>query len=184
VLVLVDQDAVVADFDGGFELIWRERYPDRPFVEPAARRSFYIRDDYPAEYGDEIRAIHTAEGFISGLAPVQGALDALRAMLVVGHDVRICTSPLSTFRFCVTEKFQWVHDHLGADWVNRLIITKDKTLVRGDVLIDDKPEVTGALVPLWEHLVFEAPYNVGAPGRHINWGNWRGVLAEVEHGLC
>ena len=142
-LVLVDQDAVLADFDGGFDATWRESYPERPFVTAAERRHFYIRDDYPAEYGDDIRAIHTTEGFILGLSPMPGALEALADMLVAGHDVRICTSPLSAFRFCVVEKYQWVHDNLGTDWVGRLIITKDKTLVRGDVLIDDKPEVTG-----------------------------------------
>lgn len=182
-LVLIDQDAVLADFDGGFDAIWRESYPERPFVPAADRRHFYIRDDYPAEYRDDIRAIHTAQGFILGLSPMPGALEALADMLAAGHDVRICTSPLSAFRFCVFEKYQWAHDNLGPDWVGRLIITKDKTLVRGDVLIDDKPEVTGTLVPTWEHLVFDAPYNVDAPGRHISWSNWRKVLGDVEVGL-
>jgi 5'-nucleotidase len=100
-------------------------------------------------------------------------------MLAAGHDVRICTSPLSGARFCAAEKIQWVHDRLGPEWERRVIITKDKTLVRGDVLIDDKPEVTGALVPTWEHLVFEAPYNIGAAGWRINWGNWSEVLAQA-----
>jgi 5'-nucleotidase len=42
-------------------------------------------------------------------------------------------------------------------------------------LIDDKPEVTGSLVPSWQHLVFEAPYNTVAIGRRINWSNWQQV---------
>ena len=98
-------------------------------------------------------------------------------MLDAGHDVRICTAPLSRFTHCVPEKFQWVEDHLGPEWVARIVLTKDKTLVRGDVLIDDKPEVTGRLVPTWEHLVFEAPYNTASRGRRVNWGNWREFLA-------
>jgi len=111
---------------------------------------------------------------------VAGALDARADMLRAGHDVRICTSPQTAFRFCVSEKYQWTYDRLGPKWVERLILTKDKTLVRGDVRIDDKPEVTGALVPVWEHRVFERPCNTGAPGRRITWDNWREVLAEVE----
>jgi 5'-nucleotidase len=99
----------------------------------------------------------------------------MAAMLDAGHDVRICTAPLSRFTNCVGEKFQWVVNHLGPSWVERIVLTKDKSLVRGDVLIDDKPEVTGSLVPSWQHLVFEAPYNTVAIGRRINWSNWQQV---------
>jgi len=31
--------------------------------------------------------------------------------------------------------------------------------VRGDVLIDDKPKITGAHFPVWKQLLFDAPYN-------------------------
>jgi 5'-nucleotidase len=103
-------------------------------------------------------------------------------MLAAGHDVRICTSPLTRFENCVPEKFLWVQRHLGDDWVQRIILTKDKTLVRGDVLIDDKPEVTGRLEPSWEHIVFEAPYNTASNARRLNWANWAQVFRDVELG--
>jgi hypothetical protein len=34
---------------------------------------------------------------------------------------------------------------------------------------------SGSLVPSWQHLVFEAPYNTVAIGRRINWSNWQQV---------
>jgi 5'-nucleotidase len=179
-LVLIDQDGVLADFDRGVNLLWHEKFPDRAVVDLALRRNFYLRDDYPAEYRADIKDLQASAGFILGLPPVPGALVALKTMLGAGHDVRICTAPLSRFTNCVVEKYQWVQEHLGPEWVRRVVLTKDKTLVRGDVLIDDKPEVTGSLVPTWEHLVFEAPYNVAAKGRRINWENWQQVLGEVE----
>jgi 5'-nucleotidase len=179
-LVLVDQDGVLADFDRGFNLAWQERFPHRAVLDLALRKNFYLHDDYPAGYRAEIRDIQASAGFILNLPPIPGALAALKALLDAGHDVRICTAPLSRFTNCVGEKFQWVVDHLGPAWVDRIVLTKDKTLVRGDVLIDDKPAVTGALDPLWEHLVFEAPYNVAATSRRINWSNWRQVLQQVE----
>ena len=179
-LVLVDQDGVLADFDRVFDLAWRERFPERDLVEPASRKNFYLRDDYPAEYRADIKQVQASAGFILGLPPVPGALAAMDDMLAAGHDVRICTAPLTEFTHCVTEKYQWVQDNLGPEWVRRIVLTKDKTLVRGDVLIDDKPQVTGCLAPTWEHVVFEAPYNLGAVGRRINWDTWRRVLAEVE----
>jgi len=126
--------------------------------------------------------IQTSPGFILGLQPVPGALQALHEMQEAGDDVWILTSPLTRYNNCVGEKFAWVDRHLGSDWVRRVILTKDKTMVRGDVLIDDKPEVTGCLTPTWEHLVFEAGYNVGAPHRRVNWDNWRLVLDQVRLG--
>ena len=32
---------------------------------------------------------------------------------------------------------------MGKDWRNRMILTKDKTIIAGDLLFDDKPKITG-----------------------------------------
>jgi 5'-nucleotidase len=93
-------------------------------------------------------------------------------------DVRICSSPLSQFENCVAEKYLWVERHLGREATNRLILTKDKTLVHGDLLIDDKPAIEGAMKPRWKHILFDAPYNREVADRpRITWKNWRSVLA-------
>ena len=34
---------------------------------------------------------------------------------------------------------------MGKDWCNRMILTKDKTIVAGDLLFDDKPKITGKI---------------------------------------
>ena len=44
------------------------------------------------------------------------------------------------------------------DWKRRVVITSDKTLVRGALLIDDKIEVTGCQEPEWAHLIFARPF--------------------------
>lgn len=48
--VLVDVDGVLADFDRGFLHLWRTAHPDRPWLAPAARRHFYLREDYPSAW--------------------------------------------------------------------------------------------------------------------------------------
>jgi 5'-nucleotidase len=58
-------------------------------------------------------------------------------------DVHILTAPSIYNPLCYTEKRLWVEDHLGFDAVNRLIIAPDKSLLRGDVLIDDQAEGRG-----------------------------------------
>jgi 5'-nucleotidase len=97
------------------------------------------------------------------LPPITGATEALRALLEQGHDVRICTSPLNQYRNCVPEKYEWIERHLGPEFVTRMIVSKDKTIVYGDVLVDDNPSVKGPCLAKWQHVIFDQPYN-----RHVD----------------
>lgn len=178
-LILLDQDGVLADFERGFYNAWNAMPRPCPAVELAQRQSFYLREDYPASVRADIEAIYTAPGFFRELPPHEGALQGFKAMLERGHDVRICTSPLSNYRNCVAEKYEWVEQHLGLEFVTKIILTKDKTWVRGDVLIDDKPEVLGALQPVWQHLVLDQPYNRRSASTRVHWDNWADVVERL-----
>jgi 5'-nucleotidase len=177
-IILLDQDGVLADFEHGFLAAWREHYPDIAPIEFEQRRDFHIRVDYGPALSPKAEALYTAPGFIRDLPAVPGAVEAFHALLALGIDVRICTSPLSQYENCVAEKYQWVEKNLGREATQRLILTRDKTLVRGDLLIDDKPRIEGAVRPQWKHILYDAPYN-----RHVrevprlSWENWRVALA-------
>lgn len=43
--------------------------------------------------------------------------------------------------------------------LSRLIITRDKTHVQGEILVDDKPQVTGRKAAVWKHVLFNQSYN-------------------------
>lgn len=159
-LILIDQDGVLADFEQGVNLAYQAKF-DSPLPPlPHGRQHFYLADDYP-EHKETLRQIYTTQGFFENLPPIKGAIDALQTLLKAGKDVRICTAPISEYRHCVAEKFAWVEKHLGLEWTQRIILTKDKTWVRGDVLIDDKPVITGSLIPTWEHWHYAHQYNKG-----------------------
>jgi 5'-nucleotidase len=177
-LILLDQDGVLADFEHAFLDAWRARHPDIAPVEYEDRRSFHLLEDYPQALRAKAEAIYTAPGFIRGLPPVPGAIEAVRELIALGLDVRICSSPLRQYDHCVLEKYQWIEHHLGRDATERLILTRDKTLVQGDLLIDDRPSITGAMRPRWQHILYDAPYNRQETGRQrLTWQNWRNVLA-------
>lgn len=177
-LVLLDQDGVLADFEHAFIAAWRERHPEIAPVAFENRTSFHILDDYPPELRAKAEAIYTAPGFIRNLPPVPGAIEAWRDLNALGLDVRICSSPLRQFENNVAEKFLWVEKHLGRAATEKLILTRDKTLVQGDLLIDDRPEIVGAVRPRWQHILYDAPYNRHVADRpRLNWQNWRNVLA-------
>lgn len=48
-------------------------------------------------------------------------------------------------RVCVFFQYAWVEKHLGRDFLEQVILTRDKTLIAGDLLIDDKPDIQGEL---------------------------------------
>jgi 5'-nucleotidase len=190
-LILIDQDNVLADFETGFRAAWEASGHPHPALPPHARKSFYVKQDYPAHLAPAVEAIYTAPGFFRALPPLPGALAGIAGLLEAGHDVRICTSPLQAYHHCVTEKFEWVEHHLGLEFVNRIILTRDKTLVHGDSLIDDNPRITGARAPAWRHILYDQPYNRHVPGPRMTWAgmtpdgmkldNWRDLFA-APHG--
>ncbi len=176
--VLVDMDGVLADFERGFLTIWRTRYPEKPYIPIEDRRVFYIRDQYPDAFTPLIMEIQYEPGFIRGLPPIPGAIDAMEAMVEAGIEVFICSSPFTQYRNCVLEKYEWVDAHLGKAWIDRVMLAKDKTLVKGDMLIDDRPIVRGIAEPSWEHVIFNQPYNRDQRGKRRlrDWEDWDSVL--------
>lgn len=176
-IVLLDQDGVLADFERGFLLAWAQAYPDQPAIPLAQRRRFRLAEDYPEHLRADVAAVYAAPGFFLDLPPIEGAISAVGEMLAAGLDVRICTAAIDDYENCVLEKFRWVERHLGRDFTHRMILTKDKTLVAGDWLVDDKPAITGSRAPQWQHVLFDAPYNRQVSDvPRLNWTNWRSVL--------
>ena len=179
-IILIDMDDVISDFDGEFYTRWNRLHPDKPVVPPEYRKCFYIKDELPEEYAGLVREINTAPGFINSLPEIHGAVQAVKEIAEMGHDVFICTSPLNAYQNCVKEKYEWIEKHLGFEWTLKLILTKDKTLVKGDILIDDKPEVTGAAEPSWEHIIFDKPYNRNINShKRLTWINWKEILSQI-----
>ena len=87
--VLVDVDGVLADFDQGFLHVWRTAHPDRPWLPPAARRHFYLREDYPPAWRDAVQAVIDAPGFYRQLPVMAGAQAALAALAALRSNENV-----------------------------------------------------------------------------------------------
>ena len=177
-IILLDQDNVLADFEEGFRIAWARVHPDIPPVAEPDRKSFQVRDDYPTRLQPKVDAIIQSRGFYRHLPPVRGAVHAVNQLLAEGIEVFICTSPLSQYQNCVLEKYEWVDEHLGSEFTKQVILTRDKTLVQGDVLVDDKPEIRGVAASHWRHVLFDQNCNRHFPGPRVTWSNWREVLLQ------
>jgi hypothetical protein len=40
-------------------------------------------------------------------------------------------------------QYAWVEKHFGPDFLEQMVLTSDKTVVSADLLIDDRPDITG-----------------------------------------
>lgn len=179
-VILVDMDNVLADLDGQFLRIWKERYPAVPAPELEEREHHWIGHHFAVEHDASVRALVREPGFLRGLPPIPGAIEAIRQMTENGFDVLVCTAPFSHHSTCLQEKQDWINQHFDEEFVNRLIVTRDKTLIAGDILIDDAPEIQGRRKPLWKYILFDAPYNQKNNGiPRLDWINWREVLSQV-----
>ena len=75
-------------------------------------------------------------GFFTNLEEIDGAIESYR-ILENYYDVWILTRPSWKNPLCYTEKRLWVENHLSLDHCEKLIICCDKSLLKGDYLIDD-----------------------------------------------
>ena len=175
-LILIDQDGVLADFDRAAMDEYTRRFPG-PSPFPSDRKQFYLADSIPRELRSRVESIYNEPGFFQRLPLITGAGEALAEMIRRNIDFVICTSPVLGNPTCLQDKYNWLVEHFGSRVARRVIFTKDKTLVRGDILIEDRPDVTGEYPRSWEHVVFDASYNRHVTGRRrLTWANWQEVL--------
>ena len=180
-VILIDQDGPLADFERGFLDRWQVQNTDEFYIPIDKRKTFYLREEYPEYLTEKVDLIYCSPGFYIDLPPSQGSIEAVNILIGLGHDVKICTSPLSHYENCVLEKYQWVEKHFGRAFTKKIIVTKDKTMVRGDILIDDRPRIEGIYHPEWEHVIFNAPYNRTIEGkRRMDWSNWREIIEATQ----
>lgn len=185
--ILVDMDNTLVDWDK--EFIKRFCALTGAAVEsvtPMVRnRKFYEIEKNPL--GAEpavILQVVKEKSFYTSLEPFPGAINAMHQMVAAGVDVRLVTSPhLETPASCASEKYTWLLDHLGKSWVDRLIIARDKTHIQGDLLIDDKPKISGSSKHVsWKQVLFCQSYNqnvdLGGRTRLSSWSqeDWAATL--------
>lgn len=109
--IYIDMDGVICDYETEFNAV-RQLKPDLQF--PQSEPGFFLR-----------------------LLPIEGAIDAINR-LSKEHDVWILTSPSVLNPHSYTEKRLWVEQYFGIEICKKLILSLDKSLLKGDVLIDDR----------------------------------------------
>lgn len=166
-IILVDMDGVLADFNHALEEAWNYHplalennwFPLYEIDNPTIKLPPVLRQRFGEEAAKLFYDILSSGSFYFDLDPMPGAIEGMLALEEEGHDVMICTAPSRHVPTCASEKIEWAKSNLGWEWGAKTIIARDKTLIYGDYLIDDKHDIRGIHEPSWEHIVFKAPHN-------------------------
>ncbi|MBN9214666.1 MAG: hypothetical protein J0J04_07620 [Microbacterium sp.] len=183
--IAVDMDCTIADFFLGLDEALDaagdrargiRRFRDGGFT------SYGLTAGLTADQAALIEEIMCTPGFFENLLEIAGARRVLHELQHLGHHVTIASTPWDESATCASEKYAWVARVLGVPWRRRTALLDDKTTLRPDVLIDDKPDITGHHVPHWRQLIFGTyAYNAHVPGpRLTRWTTAQAVLDLIE----
>ena len=169
-IFLVDLDGVIADFSLGVVNEYNKIYTP-PFTLEQAENIYGISDKEP------YKSIVGQPEFFANLPIMSNTLKGLEYLAKCSKAIYFCTKPKLENPYCELGKKEWVQKHLGPDWVRKIIFTKDKTLIRGDYLIDDK-EQKGLLHPMWKQLLYDHPYNQTEYFKDYTRITWKSLLTK------
>ena len=126
IILLVDMDNVVCDYESA-HLESIKKFPEMAY--PQAQYKFF-----------------------ENLKPMPGAIDGIDFLR--GHfKTFFLTRPSVKNPLNYTEKRIWIEENIDYEMCKNLILCYDKTMVRGDYLIDDNVH-TGIYKPVWDHIHF------------------------------
>lgn len=112
--IFVDMDGVIVDFDA-----------------------------FKNKYGLTGEQVKTMPGAYLAMEPIPGALAGIKSLIGMGHDVWIATKPPTGIPQAYADKVAWILKHLP-ELKRKIVITHDKSLLLGNVLIDDRPHKANA----------------------------------------
>lgn len=182
-VLLLDMDGPLADFDAQCWEACHERELLIDIGRPEDQSFRYFTDHVISkQHRAELRRLIEQPGWFRNLPPVAGAIEGTQDLIRMGFDIWVCTKPLETNPRCRDDKAAWLREYLP-ELEHKLIITPDKSMVRGAILLDDAPKLGWIQRSEWRPVIFPAHFNGRGSiwQRYPRWG-W-GMDPEILHRL-
>jgi len=84
----------------------------------------------------ELKFPQAEYGFFLELEPIEMAIESIK-YLENYYEIYFLTAPSFQNPMCYAEKNYWIRKYFGMEYCKKLIICYDKSLLKGDYLIDD-----------------------------------------------
>ena len=155
-IYLIDMDDVIVDFKGKLMRELKALHPTDNTIKLS--KVYTSVSESFTSYEDDIRTIVDGDGFFRDLELIPGAVEGMTKLHNQGHDVFICSKPRWTSPTCASDKKEWVREFMPDFLQKKLILTWDKSVIQGDILIDDYLQ-TGVMKPSWTQWIYRKLYN-------------------------
>lgn len=136
-VLLIDVDGVLADFVGS--VLADTRDLKFTFDRTQVRNFYDVFDLLPVHIRNQCYDRISTVGWCEKIEPYEGAKAFMQRINSSSREVYACTTPWATSEHWLQERRKWLYQHVGLQ-ATRIISCHDKTLVRGDVLVEDKAE--------------------------------------------
>lgn len=131
--IFFDADEVLMDFMGEILKNYNEFYNKNLTIDDM---KYWNMQDNITD-GTDINQFMDAEGFFKRLKPFPNAAKVLQQLITEGHDVYISTA---VWKEGIMDKYASFEEHFPFLDFSKIIMIKDKFILNGDFMIDDKIE--------------------------------------------
>ncbi len=132
--IFVDMDEVIADTYGEHLKLYNEEFNANLKIEDCQGKEAW--EAVPVIHRDSVKDHARREGFFGVLEVIPDSREVLRELSKV-HEVYIASAAME-FPNSLREKSDWLDEHFPfIPWQKR-ILCGDKTILKGDLLIDDR----------------------------------------------
>lgn len=179
-LLLLDMDGPLAGFDAhGWTMMERLGFEMSVAGEHAQTARYFTDHIVSKKEVAHIRGMIESPGWFEALPVTPGAVGGVAELIDAGVDIWVCTKPLERNPTCRDAKGGWLREHFPM-LEDKLIIAPDKSLIHGDILLDDAPKLEWIERATWTPVIFKAAYNdVDSEWGHLlrwTWGDSIGDL--------
>lgn len=171
-VILVDVDGVVADTHTSWLSMYNRDYGDNLKVADITR--WAMHEFVKPECGRKIYEYLERPDFYDETLPIKEALEGVRFLRQLGHRVIFVSAGLFESKVRWLGRFGFLNefpykDDCRASTALDVVLCNDKSLIKGDYLIDDRVE---NVERYGDGFVFSQPWNVNADfygGRVDSW---------------
>lgn len=177
--ILLDVDAVVADLHKVWLKRYNSEYDDKLRVEDIV--DWDMTKFVKPECGNKIYDYLSEDDLYENVQPIDGAVASIHWLRQHNYDVVFCTSGVQP------GKIIWLHNHgllWGEFWrfAKDVVIASDKTLIKGDIIIDDNPKNCEQFAG--KSILFAQPWNLNSSSSaNFRAENWPDVIQYLARNL-
>lgn len=182
-VLLLDMDGPLADFDRHFFDVANAK-GFRVDCDPSTQTCRFATDHViDTQERNEMRRTINNTRWFRELPVTEGAFEGVERLLALQDagevEMWVVSKPLEANPFCRDDKAAWLSEHFPG-LTGRLILAPDKSIVHGDILLDDAPHTEWMSRAHWTPVIFTAPWNGdGSKWGHLPFWDWDDDVDEL-----